>query len=57
MCALDDAVRAAGGDRLELLVQDTNPGALRFWTRLGFAPLVPPRGGDGQQVLGRDLGV
>ncbi len=55
MRALDAAVLAAGGNRLELLVQDTNPGGLRFWTRLGFTPVVPPRGGDGQQVLGRDL--
>src|SRR5262249_45622080 len=55
MAALEGRVLAAGGARLELLVQDTNPGGLRFWTGLGFAPVVPPRGGEGQQVLGRDL--
>lgn len=55
MRALAEAVRSAGGDRLELVVQDTNPGAVRFWTRLGFVPVVPARGGDGERVLGRDL--
>jgi GNAT superfamily N-acetyltransferase len=34
---LEDWVRAQGGTALHLVVEEVNPGALRFWQRMGFA--------------------
>jgi GNAT superfamily N-acetyltransferase len=33
---LEDWVRAQGGAVLHLIVEEVNPGALRFWQRMGF---------------------
>jgi ribosomal protein S18 acetylase RimI-like enzyme len=33
---LEDWVRAEGGKAIHLIVQEENPGALRFWQRMGF---------------------
>ena len=33
---LEDWVRAEGGKAIHLIVQEQNPGALRFWKRMGF---------------------
>jgi GNAT superfamily N-acetyltransferase len=33
---LEDWVRAQGGTALHLIVEEVNPGALRFWQRMGF---------------------
>ncbi len=33
---LEDWVRALGGAAIHLIVQEQNPGALRFWQRMGF---------------------
>ncbi len=33
---LEDWVRAEGGTAIHLIVQEQNPGALRFWKRMGF---------------------
>ncbi len=33
---LEEWVRASGGDAVHLIVQQQNPGALRFWQRMGF---------------------
>ena len=34
---LEDWVQAQGGKAIHLIVQEQNPGALRFWKRMGFA--------------------
>ena len=48
---LEEWVLAQGGRALHLIVQQTNPGALRFWERMGFEVT-----GMGKQVLaGREL--
>lgn len=48
---LEDWVRAEGGRALHLIVQQSNPDALRFWERMGFEVA-----GMGKQVLkGREL--
>jgi len=33
---LEEWVRACGGSAIHLIVQEQNPGALRFWQRMGF---------------------
>jgi ribosomal protein S18 acetylase RimI-like enzyme len=33
---LEEWVRASGGTAIHLIVQEQNPGALRFWQRMGF---------------------
>jgi len=33
---LEDWVRAQGGSAVHLIVEEVNPGALRFWQRMGF---------------------
>jgi ribosomal protein S18 acetylase RimI-like enzyme len=33
---LEEWVRASGGKAIHLIVQEQNPGALRFWQRMGF---------------------
>lgn len=33
---LEEWVRACGGTAIHLIVQEQNPGALRFWQRMGF---------------------
>jgi ribosomal protein S18 acetylase RimI-like enzyme len=33
---LEEWVRASGGAAIHLIVQEQNPGALRFWQRMGF---------------------
>jgi ribosomal protein S18 acetylase RimI-like enzyme len=33
---LEDWIRAQGGSAMHLIVQEQNPGALRFWERMGF---------------------
>jgi ribosomal protein S18 acetylase RimI-like enzyme len=48
---LEEWVRADGGRALHLIVQQSNPGALRFWERMGFEVT-----GMGKQVLkGREV--
>jgi ribosomal protein S18 acetylase RimI-like enzyme len=48
---LEEWVRAEGGRALHLIVQQSNPGALRFWERMGFEVT-----GMGKQVLrGKEL--
>jgi GNAT superfamily N-acetyltransferase len=37
--ALDAAAAGAGADTLRIAVIPANPGAMRFWTRLGFRPV------------------
>ncbi len=34
---LEDWIRAQGGTAVHLVVDEVNPGALRFWQRMGFA--------------------
>jgi GNAT superfamily N-acetyltransferase len=34
---LEDWIRAQGGIAVHLVVEEVNPGALRFWQRMGFA--------------------
>ncbi len=43
---LEEWVRALGGTAIHLIVQEQNPGALRFWQRVGFEVR-----GMGKQVL------
>ncbi len=43
---LEEWVRAEGGKALHLIVQEQNPGAIRFWKRMGFEVR-----GMGKQVL------
>ncbi len=45
---LEEWVRAQGGRAIHLIVQEQNPGALRFWKRMGFEV-----GGMGKQLLRR----
>ena len=45
---LEEWVRAEGGSALHLIVQQQNPGALRFWQRMGFEVR-----GMGRQILKR----
>ncbi len=33
---LEEWVRAQGGSAIHLIVEEVNPGALRFWERMGF---------------------
>ncbi len=47
---LEEWVRACGGTALHLIVQEQNPGALRFWQRMGFEV----KGMGKQQVKGRE---
>jgi ribosomal protein S18 acetylase RimI-like enzyme len=48
---LEEWVRAEGGEALHLIVQQSNPNALRFWQRMGFEVT-----GMGKQVLaGREI--
>ncbi len=44
---LEEWVRACGGKAIHLIVQEQNPGALRFWQRMGFVVQ-----GMGKQQLG-----
>ena len=50
MRRLEEWVRAEGGKALHLIVQERNPGALRFWERMGFQV----RGMGKQQLKGRE---
>jgi ribosomal protein S18 acetylase RimI-like enzyme len=43
---LEEWVHAEGGTALQLIVQEQNPGALRFWQRMGFEVR-----GMGKQIL------
>lgn len=45
---LEDWIRELGGKALHLIVQEQNPGALRFWQRMGFEVR-----GMGKQTLKR----
>jgi ribosomal protein S18 acetylase RimI-like enzyme len=42
---LEEWIRVQGGKALHLIVQEQNPGAIRFWQRMGFAV-----GGMGKQI-------
>ena len=44
---LEEWVRAQGGQAIHLVVEEVNPGALRFWERMGFEVR-----GMGKRVLG-----
>ncbi len=48
---LEEWVRAEGGKALHLIVQQQNPGALRFWERMGFQV----RGMGKQRLKGREF--
>ena len=45
---LEEWIRASGGTAVHLVVQEQNPGALRFWKRMGFEVK-----GMGKQLLKR----
>jgi ribosomal protein S18 acetylase RimI-like enzyme len=47
---LEEWVRALGGHAVHLVVQEQNPGALRFWKRMGFEV----RGMGKQRMKGRE---